>query len=195
MINSNISKKLILGSKSPRRQQLLTEAGFNFEIRVLETDESFDPNMPSIEVAEHLALRKAEALRPSLLVDECLLTADSVVIVNNIIYNKPVDYDEGVFMLSQLSNRTHTVATGVCIMTIEKTVTFTVTTDVRFDPINAEEMDYYIKTHEPFDKAGGYGIQDWIGLCKVAEISGSYSNVMGLPMREVYLELNKFLNK
>ncbi len=195
MTNSNISKKLILGSKSPRRQQLLTEAGFNFEIRVLETDESFDPNLPSIEVAEHLALRKAEALRPSLLVDECLLTADSVVIVNNIIYNKPVDYDEGVFMLSQLSNRTHTVATGVCIMTIEKTVTFTVTTDVRFDPINAEEMDYYIKTHEPFDKAGGYGIQDWIGLCKVAEISGSYSNVMGLPMREVYLELNKFLNK
>lgn len=195
MINSNISKKLILGSKSPRRQQLLTEAGFNFEIRVLETDESFDPNLPSIEVAEHLALRKAEALRPSLLVDECLLTADSVVIVNNIIYNKPVDYDEGVFMLSQLSNRTHTVATGVCIMTIEKTVTFTVTTDVRFDPINAEEMDYYIKTHEPFDKAGGYGIQDWIGLCKVAEIYGSYSNVMGLPMREVYLELNKFLNK
>ncbi len=195
MTNTNNSKKLILGSKSPRRHQLLTEAGFNFEIRILETDESFDPNMPSIEVAEHLALRKAEALRSTLQMDECMLTADSVVIVNDIIYNKPADYDEAVLMLSQLSNRTHTVATGVCLMTIEKTVTFTVTTNVRFDQINADEMDYYIKTHEPFDKAGGYGIQDWIGLCKVADISGSYSNVMGLPMREVYLELNKLLNK
>ena len=194
MTNTNNSKKLILGSKSPRRHLLLTEAGFNFEIRVLETDESFDPNMPSIEVAEHLALRKAEALRSTLQMDECLLTADSVVIVNDIIYNKPADYDEAVLMLSQLSNRTHTVATGVCLMTIEKTITFTVTTNVRFDQINADEMDYYIKTHEPFDKAGAYGIQEWIGLIGIHKIEGSYTNVVGLPTEKVYTYLTSYLD-
>jgi len=188
-MNSLIDKKIVLGSKSPRRNQLLTEAGFTFEVRIQDIDEDFDPAMPVLEVAEDLANRKAAALKDTLKDDEVLITADSVVILDGVIYNKPSNYEEGVLMLSKLSNNTHTVATGVCLMTVEQAQSFTVITKVSFDKLSQKEMDYYLKNHEPYDKAGGYGIQDWIGLCKVANIEGSYSNVMGLPIREVYLAL------
>jgi septum formation protein len=145
-----------------------------------------------LEVAEDLANRKAAALKDTLKDDEVLITADSVVILDGVIYNKPSNYDEGVLMLSKLSNNTHTVATGVCLMTLEQAQSFTVITKVSFDNLSQKEMDYYLNNHEPFDKAGSYGIQDWIGLCKVANIEGSYSNVMGLPIREVYLALMDF---
>lgn len=191
-MNSLIDKKIVLGSKSPRRSQLLTEAGFTFEVRIQDIDEDFDPAMPVLEVAEDLANRKAAALRDTLKDDEVLITADSVVILDGVIYNKPSNYDEGVLMLSKLSNNTHTVATGVCLMTLEQAQSFTVITKVSFDNLSQKEMDYYLNNHEPYDKAGGYGIQDWIGLCKVANIEGSYSNVMGLPIREVYLALMDF---
>lgn len=192
MLNRIFSKKLVLGSKSPRRMQLMKDAGFEFEIRTLDTDEDFDEKMPAIEVAEMLALRKAEALRPSLQIDECLITADSVVIINEKIYNKPADYEEGMEMLEALSGQSHIVATGVCIKDQTKTKTFTVITEVTFDEMDEIEKDYYLTVHQPFDKAGGYGIQEWIGLVKVARINGSYTNVMGLPMREVYLALKDF---
>jgi septum formation protein len=184
--------KIILGSKSPRRSQLLRDAGFDVEVRVQDVDESFDPDMPVIEVAEDLAKRKASVLTHTLAANELLVTADSVVILNDVIYNKPSDFDEGFKMLSDLSGSTHTVATGVCLTTQNKMSSFTSITLVTFDVLSPEEIAYYLNTHEPYDKAGAYGIQDWIGLCKVAGIRGSYSNVMGLPIRDVYQAILNF---
>ncbi|MFZ1751846.1 MAG: Maf family protein [Saprospiraceae bacterium] len=188
-----MDKKIVLGSKSPRRQQLMEAAGYSFDTRTLDTDESFGAEMPALQVAEMLAHRKAEALLPTLSDDEILLTADSVVILDNTIYNKPETYEEGIQILSQLSNRTHTVATGVCIRTTTNIDSFTVITEVTFESISREEMDYYLQHFKPYDKAGAYGIQDWIGICKVKKISGSYTNIMGLPMKEVYDHLQKIL--
>lgn len=182
---------LILGSRSPRRSQLLAEAGFHFTIRVEETDESFDPMMPVLEVAEMLACRKAEALLPGLSDQEALLTADSVVIVENEIFNKPVDFEDGERILNILSGNWHTVATGVCIRTNQSCESFTVCTSILFDDMEQDEIHFYLNEYKPYDKAGGYGIQDWIGLCKVSRIEGSYTNVMGLPVREVYKSLIK----
>lgn len=189
------NKKLILGSKSPRRSQLLTEAGLTFEIRIQDVDESFDISAPVLEVAENLAIRKANALKETLNNEEILLTADSVVILDDIIYNKPENYDDGVRILSALSDRTHTVATGVCLMTKDSQKSFTVLTYITFEKLSMNEIEYYLNTHQPYDKAGAYGIQDWIGWCKVKKIEGSYSNVMGLPVREVYEKIKDFSNE
>ena len=185
------NKKLVLGSKSPRRTQLLSEAGFTFEVRVQDVDESFSPDMPVLDVAAHLAERKALALRPTLSEDEILVTADSVVILDNMIFNKPENFDDGIRILTSLSGKTHMVATGVCLETQKQQKTFTVITKVTFDEMSLDEMRYYMEIHKPYDKAGAYGIQDWIGLCKVCNIEGSYSNVMGLPVREVYMQLKE----
>jgi septum formation protein len=184
--------KIILGSKSPRRSQLLMDAGFDVEIRVQDVDESFDPQMPVLEVAEDLAKRKAKALTHTLSSDELLITADSVVILHNKIYNKPADFDEGFKMLSDLSGNTHTVATGVCLSSVQKSISFTCITLVTFDILTDKEVEYYLNHYKPYDKAGAYGIQDWIGLCKVSGIQGSYSNVMGLPVCDVYQAILKF---
>jgi septum formation protein len=183
---------LILGSRSPRRSQLLTEAGFRFTIRIEETDESFDERIPVLEVAEMLACRKADALFATLTNEEVLLTADSVVIMEDQIFNKPEDYDDGRRILQILSGKKHTVATGVCLCTRERRHSFTVCTEIHFDEIDDDEIHYYLTKYTPYDKAGGYGIQDWIGVCKVGRIEGSYTNVMGLPVREVYAALNQF---
>ncbi len=187
--------KFVLGSKSPRRSQLLKEAGFDFEIRYQDADESFDMALPPLEVAALLAVRKAEALQNTLLHDEILITADSVVILDDTIYNKPENEAAATIMLATLAGKTHRVATGVCIASHEKMTSFTTLTDVVFDTINDEEIKYYIDHYKPLDKAGSYGIQDWIGLCKVKEIRGSYSNVMGLPIREVYQALVTFIGE
>lgn len=189
------NRKLILGSKSPRRSQLLTEAGLIFDIRIQDVDESFDISEPVLEVAENLAIRKANALKETLNNEEILLTADSVVILDDIIYNKPENYDDGVRILSALSDRTHTVATGVCLMTKDSQKSFTVLTYITFEKLSMNEIEYYLNTHQPYDKAGAYGIQDWIGWCKVKKIEGSYSNVMGLPVREVYEKIKAFSNE
>lgn len=184
--------KLILGSKSPRRHQLLTDAGFRFECRTQDCDESFRQDIPVLEVALMLAYRKADALKQNLKIDELLITADSVVILDGEIYNKPIDYNDGFTILSKLSGRDHTVATGVVLTSAEKQDGFTCTTKVAFDTFSGEEIDYYLTQFKPYDKAGAYGIQDWIGLCKVKSIEGSYSNVMGLPMHELYESLRRF---
>lgn len=189
------NRKLILGSKSPRRSQLLTEAGLTFDIRIQDVDESFDISEPVLEVAENLAIRKANALKETLNNEEILLTADSVVILDDIIYNKPENYDDGVRILSALSDRTHTVATGVCLMTKDSQKSFTVLTYITFEKLSMNEIEYYLNTHRPYDKAGAYGIQDWIGWCKIKKIEGSYSNVMGLPVREVYENIKAFSNE
>lgn len=182
----------MLGSKSPRRSQLLSEAGLPFCIRVQDCNEDFDPSIPVLEIPGLLAARKADALLFSLTAKEILLTADSVVISEGKIYNKPADFDEGIQILQALSGKTHTVATGVCLTTLHLKQSFTVTTEITFDEISEVEMGYYLTTHNPYDKAGSYGIQDWIGLCKVNRIEGSYSNVMGLPIRELYQTLHEF---
>jgi septum formation protein len=185
-------RKLILGSKSPRRSQLLNEAGFSFAVRVQDCHEDFDSTVPLLEVPGMLAVRKARVLLYSLSDEEILLTADSVVISDGIIYNKPEDFDSGLTMLKALSDKTHTVATGVCLTSLHFENQFTVTTDITFDHIDEKEISYYLTHYRPYDKAGSYGIQDWIGLCKVKKIEGSYSNVMGLPIREVYKALLEF---
>jgi septum formation protein len=185
-------RKLVLGSKSPRRSQLLTEAGIPFDIRVQDCAEDFDTSIPVLEVPGILAARKADALLFSLTKEEILLTADSVVISKGIIYNKPADFEEGMQMLKALAGKTHTVATGVCLTARHHKQSFTVITEITFDTMTEAEMAYYLTTYNPYDKAGSYGIQDWIGLCKVKRIEGSYSNVMGLPIREVYHSLLQF---
>jgi len=187
----SLKYKIVLGSKSPRRQELLRNGGFDFTIRTQDGDESFPDEMPKLEVAEYLAIKKAKVLIPSLSEEELLITADSVVIIDNQILNKPENFGEAKVMLSLLSNQWHIVATGVCISTKTNSKSFTSLTKVKFDSLSEVEMEYYIRNYRPFDKAGGYGIQDWIGLCKVSEIVGSYSNVMGLPMRDLYVALLK----
>ncbi len=185
-------RPLILVSKSPRRRQLLQEAGFAFEVHHLEVNEDFSSDMPVEAVAEHLAQRKAHAGRSLIRADEIVLSADSVVICCGRIYNKPADYDEAFEMLRQLSGMQHTVITGVCLLAAEKERSFSEASEVFFEPLTDAEIDFYIRHYRPFDKAGAYGVQEWIGLCKIRRIEGSYANVMGLPVHRVYAELQAF---
>jgi septum formation protein len=185
-------KKIILGSTSPRRKQLLAEAGFVFEVRTADTDENFDPSMNVYEVASHLAKRKALALRHTLRSDEILVTADSVVILDNRIYGKPVDDKDAFRIIHELAGHCHTVVTGVCVMTLDEKIVFDDRTEVCFASMAPEEIQYYVDKYKPLDKAGSYGIQDWIGLCKVRSIHGSYANVMGLPVHRLYEVLMGF---
>lgn len=192
MMNLTSQYNIILGSKSPRRQELLKNAGFNFTVRTQDSDETFPEDMPLPEVAEYLSRKKAEILKTSLMKKDLLITADSVVIVQNTLLNKPDNFEEAVYMLTLLSDQWHTVATGVCLTTLSHQSSFTSVTKVKMDKLSMEEMYYYIQTCQPFDKAGGYGIQDWIGLCKVSHLDGCYSTVMGLPMRDLYQALAEF---
>lgn len=185
-------RPLLLASKSPRRQQLLREAGFSFRTVGLEVDESFSAEMPVVEVAQMLSERKAQAALPLLDADEVVLSADSVVIVDGVIFNKPADYAEAMQMIRTLSGRQHTVITGVCLLTRERMKAFSGVSEVHFASLTDEEIDYYIRTCKPFDKAGAYGVQEWIGLCKIERIEGSYANVMGLPVHLVYEALRTF---
>lgn len=187
-----LSRPLILASKSPRRSQLLREAGFEFSVHGLDVDESFPPEMPVEEVAEYLARRKALAGRHLVQSQEVLLSADSVVILDGKIYNKPEDYDDAFRMIRLLSGRQHSVITGVCLLAAERERSFSDRSEVFFEHLTDDEIDYYIRTCRPFDKAGAYGVQEWIGLCKIRRVEGSYSNVMGLPVHRVYAELQHF---
>jgi len=185
-------RPLILASKSPRRSQLLREAGFDFSVQTFDTDESFSPEMPPLEVAPWLAQKKAQAARQLIQDQEVVLAADSVVILNGIIYNKPGDYEEAFGMIRALSGRQHTVVTGVCLLSKEKEIVLAGHTKVWFAELSDAEIDYYIRTYPPFDKAGSYGAQDWIGHCKITRIEGTFQNVMGLPVDLVYAALAEF---
>jgi septum formation protein len=187
-------RPLILASQSPRRSQLLREAGFQFTVQAFETDESFPVEMPSEEVAPWLARRKAQAAGHLIQDREIVLAADSVVILDGAIYNKPADYAEAFRMIRALSGRQHTVVTGVCLLAKEKEKNLTGVTKVWFSELSDEEIDYYIRTWQPFDKAGSYGAQDWIGHCKITRIEGTFQNVMGLPVDLVYAALQEFSN-
>jgi septum formation protein len=186
------TRPIILASASPRRRQLLTEAGFDFSVQAFDTNEDFDPNMPVHEVAPLLAQRKARAAAHLIVDREIILAADSTVVLDGQIFNKPADYDEAFGMIRALSGRQHTVVTGVCLLAREGEQVMAGHTDVWFAPLTDQEIDYYLRTCQPYDKAGAYGVQEWIGLCKITKIEGTYANVMGLPVELVYQALQKF---
>ena len=188
------TRPLILASKSPRRSQLLREAGFEFSVQTFDVDESFPPDMPPEEVAPWLAQRKARAAAHLIQEQEIILAADSVVILDGVIYNKPEDYEEAFRMIRRLSGRQHTVVTGVCLLAREEERCMAGTSRVWFEQLSDAEIDYYIRSCQPFDKAGAYGAQDWIGHCKISRIEGTFQNVMGLPVHLVYAALQEMMS-
>ncbi len=187
----NFHRTLILASSSPRRQELLKAAGFNFEVKVIDTDESFPASMPVLDVAQYVAQKKANAFAEKVN-DEIIITADTMVISGNQALGKPKNVAEAKLMLQRLSGKSHQVITGVCVFSKEKQVSFDETTEVLFKKLTDKEIDYYIKHFQPFDKAGAYGIQEWIGMIGIEKIIGSYYNVMGLPTHKVYEVLMGF---
>ncbi len=184
----NLSRPLILASNSPRRQQLMRDMGFDFTIKVKETPEDFPAEMPLAEVPQYLARKKAMAFAGEIR-DEIVLTADTVVIVEGLILNKPSDAHEARAMLRTLSGKAHQVVTGVCVLTREEVLVFSDTVRVHFTVLSDDEIDYYITHYRPFDKAGAYGAQDWLGLVGIERLEGSYFTVMGLPTHLVYAAL------
>ncbi|MBL0743772.1 Maf family nucleotide pyrophosphatase [Chryseolinea lacunae] len=185
------NRPLVLASSSPRRQYLMKEAGFTFTLEKPDVEETFPDSLPVEQVARYLAEKKAEYFRPTMK-DEIIVTADTVVIINNTIINKPQDRAEAIGMLTMLSGKTHRVMTGVCIISKEKEQTFDDTTEVTFQTLTPEEIAYYVDHHKPYDKAGAYGAQDWIGMVAIEKIVGSYFNVMGLPIHKVYQYLSRW---
>ena len=188
-----VDYRIILASNSPRRRELLAGLGLEFEVRVLQgIDESYPATMPALETAEYIAAKKAAAYQSQMADDELIITADTVVIVGDEVLGKPADADEARSMLLKLSGRTHQVVTGVCLTAKDRQRHFSVLTDVTFKQLTDDEIDYYICTYHPFDKAGAYGIQEWIGHVGVSSIHGSYFNVMGLPVQRIWNELQTF---
>jgi septum formation protein len=192
-----LSKPLVLASNSPRRKEIMQNAGYEFTVKVIPTDENFSTNMPVEDVPVFLARTKAECFRESLQ-DEIILCADTVVIIDqeikkSTILNKPADHSEAKEMLRLLSGRMHRVITGVCVMTLEETVVFSDTSCVYFKDLSDWEIDYYLERCKPFDKAGAYGVQDFIGMIGIPTIEGSFYTVMGLPIHRVYEALAKYV--
>ncbi|MBA3899222.1 MAG: septum formation protein Maf [Bacteroidetes bacterium] len=180
--------KVILGSKSPRRQQLLKELGFQFETLNLDIDESFEKRTIREEIPIHLAEKKSDAFG-EVPENTVLLTSDTIVWVNGEAMNKPEGREQAIAMLENLSGRMHEVITAVCLRTSSGKKTFHVVTDVHFKKLKRDEIEYYVDTFEPYDKAGAYGIQEWIGYIGIEKINGSFYNVMGLPLMELYQQL------
>ena len=180
--------KIILASNSPRRKELLGGLGVDFEVKVLKgVDESYPDSLSARDVADYIAAEKAAAY--TVKDDELLITADTVVIVGRDILGKPADAADACGMLRELSGKTHQVVTGVCLTTSKEQRRFSVTTDVTFKQLSDAEINYYVDKYKPYDKAGAYGIQEWIGYIGVTALSGSYYNVMGFPVQRVYEEL------
>ena len=190
----NLEKyKVLLASASPRRRELLGQLGVKFEIATpIEVDESYPATMPAVEVAPFLSKLKAEAYKALIDANQLIITADTVVINDGEVLGKPISKDDAKNMLSSLSGHTHEVVTGVTITSAEKQVTFSVCTQVEFAQLTTEEIREYVEVFAPMDKAGAYGIQEWIGCIGVKGINGSFYNVMGLPLHRLYSELKDF---
>jgi len=189
----NISfPKIILASKSPRRQELLALMGLDFSVVLKEVDESFPAELNPSEIAVYIAEKKAEAFDESLNQNELVLTADTIVCIENTILGKPDNEEHAFDMLSLLSGKKHEVITGVAFLQNHRLYSFYETTGVYFRKLSEQQINYYIQTCKPYDKAGSYGIQEWIGLIGIERIVGSYTNVVGLPTQRVYQELEKF---
>ena len=189
----NLEKyKVVLASNSPRRKELLSGLGIDYEVKTLpDIDESFPGGLSEVETATYIARAKADVYRDIMQSDELIITADTIVWLDGEVMGKPVDGEDARRMLRALSGKTHQVITGVCLTTIDRQKAFATVTDVTFCHLSEEEIDYYVERYRPMDKAGSYGIQEWIGFVGVESISGSYFNVMGLPIQRLYTELKK----
>ena len=196
MLSKKISKyDIILASASPRRKQLLEELGIKFNVQVKEVDENYPVGYPIDKIAQYLSEMKAAAFHVSeMQSNTIIITADTIVALGNTILGKPSNPKEAVKTLKSLSGKKHHVITGVTLRTIDKRRSFSVITDVYFKNLSDDEIKYYVDKFKPMDKAGAYGIQEWIGHAAIEKIEGSYFNVMGLPTHRLYEELNKFIN-
>jgi septum formation protein len=189
----NLKKyRIILGSNSPRRQELLKGIRVDFEVIPTDADEHLPAHIQGIEVAGYLAERKADSYKYIITEQDLLITADTIVLYENRILGKPHNKQEATEMLHFLSGKTHQVVTGICISTINRRHIFHTVTEVKFSNLTEEEINYYIENYKPYDKAGAYGVQEWIGFIAVEHINGSYFNVMGLPIQKLYQELKKW---
>lgn len=183
-------KKVILASQSPRRKMLLEWAEVKFEVRIKETDESFSPGMNSEEAAMHIARNKAYAVE--IASDEIIIAADTIVVLNNEIIGKPRSAEHAVSILSALSGNSHQVITGVLMRDLNKEVSFYDVTEVEFHQLSREQIELYVEKYKPYDKAGAYAIQEWIGVVGIKSIHGDFYNVMGLPVSRVVKTLSQF---
>ena len=193
---NNIGYNIILASNSPRRKELLAGLGVKFDVRLIDgIDETYPGDIESHDVAEYIAKKKADAYKQSIASNELIITADTIVILGDEIFGKPLNADDAYAMLQKLSGKTHQVITGVCLLTKTEQRVFRVTTDVTFKELEMEEIKYYVDNYKPFDKAGAYGIQEWIGYIGVTSLNGSYFNVVGFPVQRIYTELQKFASR
>ena len=192
MLDNLRNDDIILASSSPRRKELLQRLGLPFKVRTLfGVDESFPENLRGEDIALYIARKKAEAYKSSMSSNELLITADTIVCLDGVVMGKPYGAENAKTILRQLSGRVHQVITGVTVLTQVKRESFAVTSHVKFANVTEDEIDYYVDNYLPFDKAGAYGIQEWIGMIGVKEIKGSYYNVMGLPVFRLYDELKQ----
>lgn len=187
-----LNRKLILASNSPRRKELMTQAGFEFDILVRPTEETWPTHIPTADIAGYLAIKKAKAF-DDFNDSTLILCADTIVVIDNEVLNKPSDKKEAQQMLQKLSGRSHIVYTGVCLKEGERYKSIVDQTIVEFKKLTDWEIDYYIENCKPFDKAGSYGVQDFIGMAGITELKGSFFTVMGLPVHKVYELLEPFL--
>ncbi len=189
----NLSKyKVVLASNSPRRKELLAGLGLEFQVRTIPgIDESYPRELKGEAIPKYISVKKAEAYRGTMGDDELIITADTIVYVDGQVLGKPVDADDARRMFRMMSGRSHQVITGVSVVTKDKVICFATTTSVTFAQLTDDEVEYYIERYKPFDKAGAYGIQEWIGYVGITSIEGSYYNVVGLPVQRLYTELKK----
>ena len=183
---------IILGSQSPRRHELLKGLNIPFEIKVIDVEETYPNDIVGVDIPKFLAEKKANAYIDFMDENTMLITADTIVWHEGKVFGKPADENEATYMLKSLSGKTHQVITGVCISTLQRKKVFSVISDVRFTKFSNEEIEYYLHNYQPYDKAGSYGVQEWIGYIGVEFIEGSYFNVMGLPVQRLYNELKNW---
>ena len=194
MINEQLKKfTIILGSASPRRKELLSDIGLKFSIQTTNKEECYPTNLKDHKIAEFLAKQKSEFLSDNLQQNDLLITADTIVSFKNKLLNKPKNKEEAFKTLNKLSENKHKVITGVCLKSKNKEIVFSATTRVTFKALSEDEIHHYINKYNPYDKAGAYGIQDWIGKIGINNINGSYTNVVGLPISELYQHLKLFI--
>jgi septum formation protein len=194
MIIDNLNKyRIILASRSPRRQQLLKELGLKFDVVIREYSEHYPEGFDGDAIARYIAYRKAITFTSELSDNEIVITADTIVWCNGRVLGKPLNYEDAVSILKEISGNTHEVITGVTLFSSFKEKTFSVSTKVTFETLSPEEINFYIDKFKPYDKAGAYGIQEWIGLVGCSGIEGSYLNVVGLPVQQLYKELQSFI--
>jgi septum formation protein len=192
MLNEKFkNNRIILASGSPRRQQFLKELDVDFEIQLKDIEEIYPSHLKAEEITNFLAKLKASAFIDDLQQNDILITSDTIVWLNNKALGKPKDYDDAFEMLTEMSGTTHKVITSVCIKTTDKEIVFYEETLVTFTKLSSDEIKYYLDNYKPYDKAGSYGIQEWIGLVTITKIEGSYANVVGLPTHRLYEELTK----